>query len=167
MSRAYHTNFNALKRRFRKLRTAEEKQFLSLFGATDLRNSYAQGTDGFFLHDPVLDQISWTVPVSLPAPMNLDDFSIVPATGYVQSNPVNQGIEEQIVPMIEKGDSSAKNTQEIAQNDVELLVHMLEGMGHQIRQIKALPAGGTKITLSDLMGTQGVREPELVRAGGR
>ena len=173
MSRAYNTNIRIVRKKFKKPRTPEETKFMSFFGATDLYNSYSQGFDRLSLQNPVMDlQALSNVPVPQALPMSLDDLSLLSATDHQETYPSVQrsdlpSINKHVVPALESGVNSDEIGHDTENNDVQTLIGFLEEMGQKVHEVKALPAGVTKITLADLIGAQKVKEPELVRVGGR
>jgi hypothetical protein len=172
MSRAYNANMRVVRKRFKKPRTPEEAKFMSFFGATDLYNSYSPTFDEISLQDwGVEPHMSSDIPISMSPPMSLEELSL---PSISEEKETRHSVRRDALPEISKdvvpalGSDADPHTidQDTEQSDVQLLVGLLEKMGQKVKEVKALPAGGTKITLADLMGPQKVREPELVRVGG-
>lgn len=173
MSRAYTTNTRTIKKRQKKMRTPEETRFMKFFGATDLHNSYANGLDMLSVQDHVMGfQASLNIPLPMAAPLPLDEIPLVSVSEHreIRSSVRESAVPEltgYVVPAIESGAGLKESGHEIERNDAQILVEFLEEMGQKVHEVKALPAGITRITVADLIGAQKGREPELVRAGGR
>jgi len=172
MSRAYNANMRVVRKRFKKPRTPEEAKFMSLFGATDLYNSYSPTFDELSLQEwGVEPHMSSDIPISMSPPMSFEELSLpsiseekethasVPRAAFPE-------MSKDVVPALGSDIDPHEIGQDSEQRDVQLLVGLLEKMGQEVKEVKALPAGGMKITLADLMGAQKVKEPELVRVGG-
>ena len=173
MSRAYKTNIMAIRKRFKKPRTPEEEKFMKLFGATDLFSSYSHGFDNFSQQDQLREpQISSDIPISMSLPMSLDELSSLSVSEQKEiyssvHEPALPVMNKHVVSALESGADPDELSKDTETSNVRVLVGILEEMGQKVKEVKVLPAGGTKITLADLMGSQKVREPELVGVGGR
>ena len=171
MSRAYGARIEEIRKRLKKVRTPEEAKFMSIFGATDLYNSYSSGLDELSSHNPAMQpQDVLNVPLPMTVPMSLDEIPLLPGSEHREIQPAVRGTAVPVltghaVPALESG---VIQNEDINQGtDTEVLVEFLEGMGQKVQEVKGLPAGVTRITVADLIGAQKVREPELVEAGGR
>lgn len=173
MSRAYTIDTTTIKERQKSNRTPEETRFLRFFGATNLYNSYANGIDMLSGQDSAMGfQPSMDIPLSMNAPLQLGE---IPLASVPVHREIRLPVKESILPDSTKylaqptGASDGVNeaVQAVERGDAQLLVEFLEEMGQKVHEVKALPAGVTRITVADLIGAQKVREPELVMAGGR
>jgi hypothetical protein len=55
----------------------------------------------------------------------------------------------------------------LGEDDLKNLFAVLEKTGMRVKEAKVLPSGATRITFDEFMGSRKIREPELVRVGGR
>jgi hypothetical protein len=173
MSKAYTIDTTTIKERKRNNRTPEETRFLGFFGATNLYNSYANGLDMLSVQDSAMGfQASMDIPLPMDAPLQL---GMIPLASVPEHREIRLPVKEPVlhdstgyvVQATEAGDDLNEGDRAIEKNDAQLLVEFLEEMGQKVHEVKALPAGVTRITVADLIGAQKAREPELVMAGGR
>jgi len=173
MSRAYKTNIRKIMKRIKKLRTPEEVKFMSFFGATDLYNSYSNGIDTLSLQNPAMaSQASLNVPLPMTVPMPSDEIPLFPVSERKEIHPSTHvsavpALTDHVVPALESDAGLNESGHDTEKNNTQILVEFLEEMGRKVHEVKALPAGVTRITVADLIHNQKAREPELVGAGGR
>ena len=173
MSKAFVTNMKKLRKLAKKARTPEEANLMRFFGATDLSLKYSQDSKhsisdlGMGL-TPALG-VTPFLPELAPLDHVFDEFAfkgvygefsetgqwtMLPAKGtdVVPDSTGNTVLNRQL--------NQGSNTGELQE-----LLSFLDNGGLKVGEVRALPSGGIKITLDELIAIKQTKEPELVRVG--
>ena len=178
MSKPYRVNSKWLRirKRRRRYRSQEEAKFMSFFGATDLCLKNLQGIDNISAtYSSGGLGSSWDVPLSSAEPLPSELAPIpLPAPESAAGEACRRSRDvilppkrESTVPALASGAGCIEqHDQDTRVNELEELIEFLGEKGHKVAEVKALPAGITRITVEDLLSKKNVREPELVKVGG-
>lgn len=147
--------------------------------ANDIRmSSWASMPSGYPLGNPTLDMMAGIepfAPLAQEIPVNVGTFMPMefPAQTPKDSTPRRPvvALTHNKVPELpfltqapaekepEKNDLDAK--------DLENLLNAFKESGMDVKEVKLLPSGATRITFDEFFGERQDRQPEIVRVGGR
>jgi hypothetical protein len=141
--------------------------FMKLFGATDAFLSYSKDINKLsFAATGVGFGSSLDVPLGPALPLGKYAFEPVYEKVAVKSDVFLLPEKTEIPVLNPQFDQIEQNDHANSADEIESLLELLDKSGLKVDEVKALPSGGTRITVDDLFGMKHTREPEFVRVRG-
>lgn len=141
--------------------------FMKLFGATDGFLSYSKDINKLsFAATAVGFGSSLGVPLPPALPLGKYAFEPVYEKVAVKSDAFLLPEKTEIPVLNPQFDQIEQNDHANSADEIESLLELLDKSGLKVNEVKALPSGGTRITVDDLLRMKHTKEPEFVRVRG-
>jgi hypothetical protein len=170
MSKAFVIKNNSLKN-WAKQKVNEffkpKHPFMKLFGATDAFLGYSEDINKLsFAATGVGFVCSLDVPHGPALPLENIALETVPEKVAVKSDEYLLPEKTEVPILYAEFDQKERNYQANNTGELEDLLGLLNKSGFKVDEVKALPSGGTRITVDDLLAMKHTKEPEFVRVRG-